>query len=138
MDQETYWKVFALRSQELFRHHSVLFESSEGDSFCCELFVPEELQEVILKCRNIDLRNPNYRLSKTCLGIVTTSAENIVKTAITVLQDFGSYHSVLNNCQVSIQATVCYCLQLGVKVHVGSKKLYVLLCEKDHTCSTIL
>ena len=64
--------------------------------------------EVILICRNIDLCDPKYHsLTRQPLGTIRTSAVNIIATAAMVLQQLGTYHYVLNNCQVSIQATVC-------------------------------
>ena len=101
MDEETDWIVSVLKHSEMFRHHSIHFESLKGDTFCVGLFV--ENDEVELICRNIDLTNPKYQgLTRTPLGTVRKSAINILKIAAIVLQQLGSYHYVLNNCQVSV------------------------------------
>ena len=107
MDKETVWNVSILKSSAWFPHHSVLFESLEGDTFWVALYV--ENDEVELACRNIDTSARKCQsLSTERLGTIRKSATNILDTAATVLKQLGSYHYVVNNCQVSIQATVSF------------------------------
>ena len=102
MSEEAVWKVFVLKHSEWFQHHSLLFESLKtGDTFYVHLVVVND--EVQLRCRNIDLTDSKYQtLRKDHLGTITKSAKNLLQTAAVVLKQLGSYHYVLNNCQVSI------------------------------------
>ena len=107
MDKETAWNVSVLKSSTWFPHHSILFESSQGDTFWVALYVKND--EVKLACQNIDISAYKYQsLSTEHLGTIRKSAMNILETAATVLKQLGSYHCVLNNCQVSTHATVCF------------------------------
>ena len=120
MNEEAAWSVSILKPSKLFRHHSVLFESLEGDTFCVALFVENE--EVELICRNVDLSDHKYHnFTRERLGTTRKSAMNILETAAVVLQQLGDYDYVRNNCQVSIQATVCFHVyKWELHVHVSN------------------
>lgn len=100
-DEETEWEVSVLKCNEMFKHTSVLFESSTSENpVCLELLVDAKIDEVMLRGQTIDLTLSKYKdLVKDYRGKVRMSASKLVQTAKRTLENFGDYQYALNNCQ---------------------------------------
>ena len=95
------WAV-SLLEFKLFGHRSLLFESSRNTPFYVDLIPMED--EVTLQAKGVNLDDDRYKgLTKTYLGTVRKSASTILETAATALEQFGDFHYVRKNYQVSIQ-----------------------------------
>ena len=97
---ETYaWSVYKLSSKKKFSHRSLFFvcdEPRHSHGFTMELDIRERKVVPLTRCKSTDhtSRRGCYKL-----GVVTTTADNIVDIGLNVLSNFGPYHGVNNNCQ---------------------------------------
>ena len=100
--EEEEWSVWLVKPNQMFKHHSLLIESTErGGSFTIELVVNVDTNQVMPRSRPLDMNDPRYShlLTFERLGNITTSAISLFQTALNRLENFGTYNEITNNCQ---------------------------------------
>ena len=100
--EEEEWSVWLVKPNQMFKHHSLLIESTErGGSFTVELVVNVNTNQVMPRSRPFDRNDPRYSnlLTFNHLGNITTSAISLFQTALDCLENFGTYNEITNNCQ---------------------------------------